>query len=452
MLSIKQNLLFGISKKDKRLEMGSKCSKGEELPTDAPRPSAFSRADVALDEFEVLPESKIANYDHEELSRFWNEENKNDIERRNFFKKLASTWKKGIWGASCWVICFYVIAYYVINVLVIQIACARDYPLQYTMQTPFQELMLNATLNQNNATLLKGLSAKAENMKNTNLTWRERLNTTKESVKTHGCRNYEQTFAAFAMKEAQFTRLFTFLLGFYVSFTINRWWKQITSVPCMDNLCVSLAAFVWVNPSMKEDEVYVKEGVNVKQFKHTIARYLLLSWSMVMSRVGKPLEDKLKQPLDFNEKGLITFEEYASLKTKHGGDAWKGKWSLPLLWASSMICEATEKTKDGMDVKIKELKEIMKAINAFQMGLNEVVHYDANRAPDIIDQAIRVAMWFWIFMGVFSSQGMVNKEFNVPIYGALFMNFPILHIVKYVLLFSWMKTALYLQNPFGNDE
>ena len=117
-----------------------------------------------------------------------------------------------------------------------------------------------------------------------------------------------------------------------------------------------------------------------------------------------------------------------------------------------MICEATEKTKDGMDVKIKELKEIMKAINAFQMGLNEVVHYDANRAPDIIDQAIRVAMWFWIFMGVFSSQGMVNKEFNVPIYGALFMNFPILHIVKYVLLFSWMKTALYLQNPFGNDE
>merc|ERR1712060_172201 len=126
--------------------MGSKCSKGEELPTDAPRPSAFSRADVALDEFEVLPESKIANYDHEELSRFWNEENKNDMERRNFFKKLASTWKKGIWGASCWVICFYVIAYYVINVLVIQIACARDYPLQYTMQTPFQELMLNATL------------------------------------------------------------------------------------------------------------------------------------------------------------------------------------------------------------------------------------------------------------------------------------------------------------------
>ena len=46
--------------------MGSKCSKGEELPTDAPRPSALSgasRVDVALDEFEVLPENKIANYD-----------------------------------------------------------------------------------------------------------------------------------------------------------------------------------------------------------------------------------------------------------------------------------------------------------------------------------------------------------------------------------------------------
>ena len=422
--------------------MGSKCSKGSDLPTTDP--AFLKKADVPLDEFEVLPENKIAEYDPEELSKHWNTEKENASKSQNLFKALFTNWKKGVWATSIRVICVYIISYYIVNYLVIQWWCARDYPTQYREQTPYQEMMLKAMTNQGNTQVLANLSAASGN-----LTRRQQL---AEKFKRHGCTNYEATFATFAAQEAAFTRLLTFLLGFYVSFTINRWWKQITSVPTVDGLCVALGAFIWVDPSKTEDEIYVKEGVTVKQFKHTIARYFLLSWTMVMSTVGKPLEDKLKHPLDFNKKGLITYEEYVSLKTKHGGDTWKGKWSLPLLWAGSMICEAAQATKDNDHVKIKELKEIMNAVNRFQASLSDVLHYEANRSPDLIDQTIRLAVWFWVAMGIFSSQGMVNKEFNIGIVGALFMNFPLLHIIKYFLIISWLKTAAYLENPFGNDE
>ena len=396
-----------------------------------------------LDEFEVPSENKVAEYDHELLAKYWNDENRRYLEKTSLFKSLLRNWKHGIIGTLIAILSTYGIAYYVVNILIIQIACARDYPSQYTITTPYQEMMLQAALAGSNQTLLNDLAG------NDTQNWRQQK---AQEFSRYGCTNYEMTFLALQVKEAGFTKILTFLLGFYVSFTINRWWRQITSVPSVDGLCIALGAFIWVDPSKKEDEVFVKEDVTVKEFKHTIARYCLLSWTMVMSSVGQPLAEKFKQPIDFNEKGLITYEEYMAIKTKHGGDAWKSKWALPLLWAGSMVCEASEKTKDANLVKIKELKEIMKAIHGFQQRLSDVLHYDENQVPDIMVQAIRLAMWFWVTMGVFASQGMVNKEFNVPIPLALLMNFPLLGVVRYVLVMSWLKTALYLQNPFGYDE
>ena len=421
--------------------MGARCVKNAKL--DGRDKNRLEQ--VELDEFEVPTKNRVAEYDPDKLAKNWNDDNKRDLEKKKLTARLLATWKQGILGIAVMILSTYVVVYYIVNVLVIQTWCARDCPTQYTVTTPYQDLMMQqAMLAVGNQSVLNQNEAVCYNH-----SLQQRRG---ERYQTYGCTNYEMTFATFAQKEMVFTRILTFLLGFYVSFTINRWWRQITSVPTIDGLCIALGSFIWIDPSKKDDEVFVKEGVTAKEFKHTIARYCLLSWTMVMTTVSLPLTDTLKQPIDFNKKGLINYEEYMALKTKHGGDAWKGKWALPLLWAGSMLCEASVKTKDTNLVKIKELKEIMSAIHRFQQRLSDVLHYDENQVPDIMVQAIRLGMWFWIIMGVFASQGMINKEFNVPLPIALIMNFPLLSIVKYVLLISWLKTAMYLQNPFGYDE
>ena len=82
----------------------------------------------------------------------------------------------------------------------------------------------------------------------------------------------------------------------------------------------------------------------------------------------------------------------------------------------------------------------------------DMLYYSEHPTPDLIHQAIRAAVGFWMLMGIFSSQGLITKEDGVPLEIALIMNFPLFQVIKYILILSWVKTAFILQNPFGFDK
>ena len=85
--------------------------------------------------------------------------------------------------------------------------------------------------------------------------------------------------------EINFSRILTWLVGVYVATTARRFWRQVSSLPRMDSTGLMITAQVWSDPSKTEDEVEIIEGMTVKQFKMTISRWLLLSWTMSLSRV-----------------------------------------------------------------------------------------------------------------------------------------------------------------------
>ena len=158
---------------------------------------------------------------------------------------------------------------------------------------------------------------------------------------------------------------------------------------------------------------------------------------------------------------MLTFDEYEKLKTKTRQDlqqdGWKVKWTVPLIWVNAMLNEADTITKkDDFKYKklfkIKELKEILKTTTEFQRRLQHVFEFNDNQLPDLIPQAINLGLWFWLLIGIYSSQGLVNKECHVGIPLAIFINFPLLHLIKYMVMFGWLRAATYLQNPFGEDE
>ena len=170
-------------------KMGARCSKGSELPSRDP--SFFKRTDVPLDEFEVIPENKVAEYDHEELTKYWNKGRRNDLERRSLLKALLTNWRRGVWGTSLRVILLYIVSYYIVNYFVIQQLCARDYPTQFTIQTPYQTMMLEAMAQRTNQT------TGTLSITNTTLTRAQEL---ARNFTRHGCTNYEAMFASFAAK------------------------------------------------------------------------------------------------------------------------------------------------------------------------------------------------------------------------------------------------------------
>ena len=413
---------------------------------------AVKRQTIFNDEFDLPDSQKVAKYDGPDLAANYNSKTKPDSRKRrklNVFRRFYESWLQGIWGYTYRFIGIYIVIYYVINIVFIQWYCARDYAAQHTQANTAQQLMIDAN---------KGCNDRPADFDNRSQALTANMNKLKwnDSI----CLDYDLHFMSLAAQEPLFTRLLTFLIGFYVSFTIKQWWSQVTSIPRIDNICLKMEGFMSCANEKNEGDVFLKEGLTVTELKKTVARYCLLSWAMCMSMVSAPLRKKLDNPKNFNFKHLLTYDEYQELATSKSskgsngqeGDVWKKKWTIPLLWANSMLNDAHSKAAVTKDFIFKDFKEVIKEIGFFQDELHRVHEMNINNVPDLLTQALLIGLNFWYILGMFSSQGLINKEHNIHFVLALFMNFPLLQIMKYMVMMGWVRAAFSMQQPFGYDE
>lgn len=265
---------------------------------------------------------------------------------------------------------------------------------------------------------------------------------------------FKQSIVAMKTPEAQMIRLLTYFVAFYVKFTLFRWWRQVTAVPTIDGISLAIEGSMWCNPMKKEDDVFIKEGVSITKFKQTIVRYCLLSWAMCLSNISPQLRERFQNPEDFNKYRLMTFDEYRKLKTTHEDsiDGWRMKWTMPLLWANTMLNELESKASKIDDVKILAHKETLKATNAFQQKLQKIIYANINKLHHLIMQAIKIGLVVWVLLGIWSSQGTFSRENVNSMPLALIANFPLMELTELLLVYSWLQTANFLQNPFGFDK
>ena len=93
----------------------------------------------------------------------------------------------------------------------------------------------------------------------------------------------------FQRAERSFTSLLIFFLGFFVSIMSYRWWRQVSGVPTIDEICQVLNGFVGIDSEARFEKRIIKMQ---QEFKRRIARYCLLSWTMCLS--GLSLQMKYK--------------------------------------------------------------------------------------------------------------------------------------------------------------
>ena len=63
--------------------------------------------------------------------------------------------------------------------------------------------------------------------------------------------------------------------------------------------------------------------------------------------------------------------------------------------------------------------------------------------------AIETGLRVWIVVGILAAQNSYSRENGLWIPFALVFNFPIVHLVELVVVFSWIHEASLLINPFG---
>jgi len=249
--------------------------------------------------------------------------------------------------------------------------------------------------------------------------------------------------------EKDFTKLITFLLGFYVSTIAKRWWDQVGRLPDADTLGLVLGGLVWAgaDPDQSAKEVSL-------EFRKTILRYAHLSWTMCLSRISQPLRNNFMTSEAYIEKKLLMRTEADQLQMDSDSRDYTSQWWIPLSWAVSMANDASNNKFKGKKPLIpKDHKDVVGALFKFQKDLFHLAEYRLKPMPAIYEQAVWVALWMWVVMGTISSQNTVHHiETGRYLAFTLVMNFPIQRLLMYMLVFAWLRVADILSNPFGNDE
>jgi len=226
----------------------------------------------------------------------------------------------------------------------------------------------------------------------------------------------------------------TFLLGFYVSLVVSRWWSQYCSLPWPDTIATFLRA------------VKVKEGREEEGriTRRTIMRYCLLSYLLCVRRLSIKLRKKFPTMREVIQTGLVTEEEAERIGEEdsvrqHGGSNW---W-MPLLWST----EIAENDEDISSAGVYGW--IQGNIADYRAKLTSVLNYGHVPIPLVYSQVVHLAVYFYFGVTLISEQWIIKRKEGDEV---IYLYYPIFMTMKFLFYFGWLRVAETLYNPFGEDD
>lgn len=230
-----------------------------------------------------------------------------------------------------------------------------------------------------------------------------------------------------------FTSHLTFVLGFYISLIIKRWWHQYQLLPWPDSFGMLVTGLWAAGPERRGRLV-----------RRNIIRYITLSYCIALRTVSFRLKKRFPTMEHLVHAGIMRedeLEHFSRLETKTTAN----KWFLPLVWAGNMVGDATEKGEILAPVAAVVMAEVVKVRGQLQ----QLLSYDWVSVPLVYTQTVTLAVYFYFIAALFAAQW-VTPASNTSTRLDLF--FPFFVTLQFAFYVGWLKVAETLINPFGEDD
>ncbi|KAG8222326.1 hypothetical protein J437_LFUL001868 [Ladona fulva] len=225
----------------------------------------------------------------------------------------------------------------------------------------------------------------------------------------------------------------SFVLGFYVSIVIKRWWDQYLGIPWPDNLAMFVSTLVHGN-----DE-------RGRLMRRTILRYVNLCFvvtlCMMCPRVKKrfPTLEHLVEAGFLQPTELKIFEDL-NRKTNHP------KYWMPLVWAGSIVTRARKEGRVRDDFSMKTLID---GLCTFRGQCGGMLNYDWISIPLVYTQVVTLAVYIFFLASLMGNQFLdPGKAYSDQVDLVI----PIFTFLQFFFYMGWLKVAESLVNPFGEDD
>ncbi|KAG8507600.1 Bestrophin-4 [Galemys pyrenaicus] len=238
----------------------------------------------------------------------------------------------------------------------------------------------------------------------------------------------------------------SFVLGFYVTLVVNRWWSQYTSIPLPDQLMCVISASV--------------HGVDQRGrlLRRTLIRYANLASVLVLRSVSTRVLKRFPTLEHVVDAGFMSQEEkkkFESLKSDFN------KYWVPCVWFTNLAARARQDGQIRDDIALCLLLE---ELNKYRAKCSMLFHYDWISIPLVYTQVVTIAVYSFFALslvgrqfvepqaGTAKPQESLPGQEPAPALGDLDMYVPLTTLLQFFFYAGWLKVAEQIINPFGEDD
>ncbi|KAL6481784.1 hypothetical protein MHYP_G00098640 [Metynnis hypsauchen] len=224
----------------------------------------------------------------------------------------------------------------------------------------------------------------------------------------------------------------SFVLGFYVTLIVNRWWSQYTSIPLPDSIMCVLSGGL-----QGGDE-------RGRLLRRTLMRYASLASLLILRSVSTAVFKRFPTMDHVVEAGFMTREERKKFESLHSP---YNKYWIPCVWFTNLaaVARSEGRIKDDNTYKL-----LLEELNVFRGRCSMLFHYDMISVPLVYTQVVTLAVYSFFLVCL------IGRQFLDPSQGYpghdLDLYVPIFTLLQFFFYAGWLKVAEQLINPFGEDD
>ncbi|KAM8821393.1 bestrophin-3 [Eudromia elegans] len=224
----------------------------------------------------------------------------------------------------------------------------------------------------------------------------------------------------------------TFVLGFYVTLVVNRWWNQFVNLPWPDRLMFLISSCV-----QGRDEYG-------RLLRRTLMRYVNLTSLLIFRSVSTAVYKRFPTMDHVVGAGFMTRHErkiFDDLKSPHL------KYWVPFVWFGNLASKAR---KEGRIRDSVDLQTMLNEMNKYRSWCSLLFGYDWVGIPLVYTQVVTLAVYTFFFACLIgrqfldTDQGYQGQDLDLYI--------PIFTLLQFFFYAGWLKVAEQLINPFGEDD
>ncbi|KAI3366878.1 hypothetical protein L3Q82_009242 [Scortum barcoo] len=271
----------------------------------------------------------------------------------------------------------------------------------------------------------------------------------------------------------------TFVLGFYVTLVVNRWWNQFVNLPWTDRLMFLISSCV-----------HGKDEYG-RLLRRTLIRYVNLTSLLIFRSVSTAVCKRFPTMDHVVEAGFMTPEErkvFENVRSPHL------KYWIPVVWFTNLASKARQEGRIQDSIDLQNILNVTHGIkpnilflfidqemNLFRTWCATLFGYDWVGIPLVYTQA-RLSLLCFSSESPTQRQGgiyslivpilslqvvtlavytfffacLIGRQFLDPAQGYqghdLDLYVPIFTLLQFFFYSGWLKVAEQLINPFGEDD